>query len=250
MAQKFLNYEGLLALWAKIKSADALNAESIASLQQQIDSLPSDYSKVDDVKVVDGMLRLFAGEEAVGNGVSVADFIKDGMLDDIEIVEATEENPIQGKTSGKFIKFSWNLSAGSKIEYLDVTELGHVDLGPLTSRVESLESKSSSLESSLAELNTELDAAQADIEALKASTGTGTVNYEDITKNEETGEYVGDSVNAPKTSSVVNALNELKSLITPIDLSDYYVKSEIDDKLELKLNVDASIPVSEIEDLF
>ena len=54
MANKqFLDYEGLLTLWAKIKSADDTNTRLIADLQKQVDEMPSDYSKIDDI-VIDG----------------------------------------------------------------------------------------------------------------------------------------------------------------------------------------------------
>lgn len=241
--QKFLNYDGLLALWAKIKAADEVNAGLIAELQEQISNLPSDYSKVDDLKIVDGSLVLFAGQEQVGTGVSISEFIKDGMVDDISIVEATPDSPINGETSGKFIKFSWNIAGGSKIEYLAVADLGIVDLNPLISRLDAVEAN-------LLELQAELDKAQTDIEALKAATGAGEVSYEEITKDDE-GNYVGESNNAPKTSSVVTALNELKAAFAEsIDLSDYYNKSEVDNKLDLKLNQSDIIEVEVIEGLF
>lgn len=47
------------------------------------------------------------GKDSVELGsVDAAPFIKDGMLDDVEIKEATEENPIGENKSGKYIVFT------------------------------------------------------------------------------------------------------------------------------------------------
>ena len=229
MAQQYLNYEGLLALWSKIKAADAVNADLIAELQEKFNNIPEG---VNDIRIVDGYLTLFADEHPVGQGISISEFIKDGMLDDIEIVEATESNPIEGSTTGKFIKYSWNVAAGSKVIYISLGDLGHVDLNPINNRLELLESE-------LRDVREDLDALQNIHEVV----------YEDINKDDN-GYYINDSEIAPKTSSVVAALNELKDSIKVADLSDYYNKGEINELLDDKLDFDDIIPVSEIEKLF
>lgn len=251
MAQ-YLDYSGLVTLWGKIKSADAVNAGLIQDLQNQINALPTDYSRVNDMDIVDGQLVLMADGEQVGAGVSVKEFVADGMVDDITIVEATEENPINGETSGKFIQFTWNTAAGSKVEYLPTSELGHVDLTQIEADIKALQDDlsdlSSNVNSKLSSLEAELDQAQVDIEALKAATDIGEVVYEVITKD-ESGNYVGSSENAPKTHSVVDALNELKSELSGLDLSAYYTKEEVNDLLDDKQDLMEAIPEQEILDL-
>ena len=248
MAQ-YLDYSGLVTLWSKVKSADAVNTGLIHDLQNQINALPTDYSRVNDMDIVDGQLVLMADGEQVGVGVSVKDFVADGMVDDIAIVEATEENPINGETSGKFIQFTWNTAAGSKVEYLPTSELGHVDLTQIEADIKALQDDlsdlSSNVNSKLSSLEAELDQAQVDIEALKAAKE---VEYEVITKD-EAGNYVGSSENAPKTHSVVDALNELKSELNGLDLSVYYTKEEVNDLLDDKQDLMEAIPEQEILDL-
>lgn len=55
--------------------------------------------------------------------VSAADFIKDGMLENVELKVATTKAPIENKTSGTFLVFTFNTDAGSKVINLDVTSL-------------------------------------------------------------------------------------------------------------------------------
>ena len=252
MANKqFLDYEGLLTLWAKIKSADDTNTRLIADLQKQVDEMPSDYSKIDDIVIDGDYLKLSVAGEAIGMGVSISSIIKDGMLDDIEIVEASEDFPINGVTTGKFIKFTWNVAAGSKSEYLAISDLCDYDhinselgllktkistidgkLGELESEfeilIDTVQSNSDSVNNQLSSLSSELGIAKSDIEQLKAVTGN--IKFEDIEKD-ETGKYVGDSEIAPTTSSVVSALNELKEMIPEMD--DFYTKKEVYSKTEV-----------------
>lgn len=62
------------------------------------------------------------------NGTEIAtvpatDFIKDGMLQNVELKVATTKAPIANKTSGTFLVFTFNTDAGSKVINLDVTSL-------------------------------------------------------------------------------------------------------------------------------
>lgn len=257
--KQFLDYDGLIALWAKIKSAHNDNANAIDQLRGQIGAIPefpSDYSKVNDVIVEDGKLYAAIDGTPVGNGVDVSDFIKDGMLDDVTTVTATEAEPINGKTSGTFIKFVWNVAAGSKVAYLAATDICDIDglrsdldalNGELTEFKGAVQTNSEVVNGRLNKLDADLLAAQGDIRDLQ--TATGGLKFETITKNEN-GEWTSDSDNAPTTSSVVDALNELKGLIP--DLDDYYTKSEVYSKGEvddLFNNVEDTIEVISVEDI-
>lgn len=65
-------------------------------------------------------LQLLGIDNAVVSEFDVTEFIMDGVLDDVEIVEATTENQINGQTSGKFVEFTWNTG---KKDYIAVADL-------------------------------------------------------------------------------------------------------------------------------
>ena len=266
--KQFLDYEGLKTLWAKIQNADAATNAAIATLKSEVDDkfenlpeIPTDYSKVDGLTIQGSQLKLTAGTETVGAGVDITSFVADSMLDDIDIVDATEESPIEGATSGKFIKFTWNLAAGSKVKYLSAADLCSAgDLGELITKVAELEASYEEFDSEfeafaanvqstfdtnaglLNGLRADLTAAEAEITALKAATGS--IAFHEITKDPETDKWIGNVTVAPTTSSVVSALNELKELIPDVD--DYYTKKEIDDMFG---NIEEQISVISSEDI-
>ena len=55
--------------------------------------------------------------------IPAADFIKDGMLQNVELKAASVEETVGGVTSGTFLVFTFNTDAGSKVINLDVTSL-------------------------------------------------------------------------------------------------------------------------------
>ena len=78
-------------------------------------SLKIDYS--------DQEVRLLGAGDTVISSFDASAFVKDGMLNDAELVTATESSPVNGKTSGTFVKFTFNAGGDGKIIYLDVTSL-------------------------------------------------------------------------------------------------------------------------------
>lgn len=68
-------------------------------------------------------LKLIGKDGAVIATVPATDFVKDGMLQNVELKTATAEDPIDKKTSGTFLVFTFNTDAGSKVINLDVTSL-------------------------------------------------------------------------------------------------------------------------------
>ena len=68
-------------------------------------------------------LKLIGKDGAEIATVPAADFVKDGMLENVELKVATAEDPIEEKTSGTFLVFTFNTDAGSKVINLDVTSL-------------------------------------------------------------------------------------------------------------------------------
>lgn len=56
--------------------------------------------------------------------LDATDFVKDGMLNTAELVEATVESPVNGKTSGYFLKLTFNTDSGiTEPMYIDVSAL-------------------------------------------------------------------------------------------------------------------------------
>ena len=55
--------------------------------------------------------------------IPAKDFIKDGMLENVELKEATEGEPIEEETSGTFLVFTFNTDAGPKVINVNVTSL-------------------------------------------------------------------------------------------------------------------------------
>lgn len=76
-------------------------------------------------QLVDNKLQLLGVDGEVVSEFDVTPFIKDGMLDNVEVVEATSENPILGQSSGKFVEFTWNINDGDSIkkDYIAVSDL-------------------------------------------------------------------------------------------------------------------------------
>lgn len=70
----------------------------------------------------DGLKLIGKGGAEIAT-VPAADFVKDGMLENVELKVATAEDPIDEKTSGTFLVFKFNTDAGSKVINLDVTSL-------------------------------------------------------------------------------------------------------------------------------
>lgn len=94
-------------------------AEGENVLTQTADGLKSslkiDYS--------DQTVRLLGAGDTVISSFDASAFVKDGMLNDAELVTATESSPVNEKTSGTFVKFTFNAAGGDKVIYLDVTSL-------------------------------------------------------------------------------------------------------------------------------
>lgn len=68
-------------------------------------------------------LKLIGKDSAVIATVPATDFIKDGMLENVELKTASAEQPVGEAQSGTFLVFTFNTDAGSKVINLDVTSL-------------------------------------------------------------------------------------------------------------------------------
>jgi hypothetical protein len=126
---KYLDYEGLEYLWSKIKAKDAANQSTTNTALAQ----KGGYIEYDETNQ---RIKLWASEEAKNiegatplSSFSTAAFIKDGMLDDVDIVTSSESLPIKYgdktyKDGTRFIGFTWNTEAGAKKDYLKIDEIG------------------------------------------------------------------------------------------------------------------------------
>ena len=108
---KYLDETGLKHLWGQIESKFVDNNE----LKENV-----------KLSYTEGSIKLTINGEDAGT-IDASPFIKDGMLEDVSIVEASEDNKIlyngEEKTSGKFIKFLWNTDGGSKADYVALEDI-------------------------------------------------------------------------------------------------------------------------------
>lgn len=68
-------------------------------------------------------LKLIGKDSTVIQTIPASDFVKDGMLQNVELKVATAEAPIDKKTRGTFLVFTFNTDAGSKVINVEVTSL-------------------------------------------------------------------------------------------------------------------------------
>lgn len=99
---------------------EGVGEDKILSLTDKVLSATVSLSYDEDNKKI-----VLLGKDSVELGsVDATSFIKDGMLDDVEIKEATEENPIGENKSGKYIVFTWKVQDGeTKIDFIPVSDL-------------------------------------------------------------------------------------------------------------------------------
>ena len=116
---KYLDIAGVRTLWGAIKTADDNLASELSARGASIE--------YDEVKH-EIVLKNAAGEP-LGQGIDATPFIKDGMLDDVEVwaVPAggamVDGTPYEEGT--KFIKFTWNINEGEskKTDYILLSDI-------------------------------------------------------------------------------------------------------------------------------
>ena len=150
---KYLDYEGLEYFWEKAKAV-------ISTADQEV-SNTLNSSKVGYIEISEGNDGLnfwnfkptYDDEGNVSNGATLIysaddllfEALKDGMLENVSIIEAKPTNPIKYDdveyTSGKFIEFDWNTDGGDKKVYLKVDEIGKVYQGSETITIDDATNK-------------------------------------------------------------------------------------------------------------
>ena len=68
-------------------------------------------------------LKLIGKNDTIITTIPAADFIKDGMLENVELKQATGSAPIGEATEGTFLVFTFNTDSGNKVINLNVTDL-------------------------------------------------------------------------------------------------------------------------------
>lgn len=107
--------DGVKKITLTLDPSDKVLKQSASGLKSEID-LTWDKSNG---------LKLIGKDSTEIATIPAEDFIKDGMLENVELVELTEgtgANP-SGLTDGTYIKFTFNTDGGSKVLYLNVTKL-------------------------------------------------------------------------------------------------------------------------------
>lgn len=131
---KYLDEEGLKHLWSKIE-------ENFVDHDEQTEALKGKLASGDiAMNYTDGKIVLTAGGVECGS-IDAAPFIKDGMLDDVEVITVTDDNKtelsaIVGEISvgEKLIRFEWNMEGDdAKVDYIRVTDIA---VDPNTSNTE------------------------------------------------------------------------------------------------------------------
>ena len=118
---KYLDIAGVRTLWGAIKAADDKLASDLSARGASIAYNEGTHQIV---------LKNAAGEP-LGQGIDATPFIKDGMLEDVEVYTAPEDGvTVDSKhyeAGTKFIKFTWNISkdgeSGVKTDYILLSDI-------------------------------------------------------------------------------------------------------------------------------
>ena len=120
MSYKYLDLDGVEKLWGAVKSNDADVLESAENL---VNGLHLEYDA--NAKTI-----TLKGSEHADVTISTSDFVKDGILDSVEVVTSSADNVIDGVNDGtKFIKFTWNTDSGKTEDYLNVNDFAKAYIG-------------------------------------------------------------------------------------------------------------------------
>ena len=128
--KKFLDLDGVRTLWSAISAAD----NTLTSATNTLSSSKAGYISYDaNTK----RINLWASEGDAGMGdkqplsfIDATDFVKDGMLNSVEVVEASEGSPVDGHTSGTYIKFEWNTDSGkAESTIIEASKIGKIYSG-------------------------------------------------------------------------------------------------------------------------
>lgn len=128
--KKFLDLDGVRTLWTAISQAD----DALTTATANLSTSKAGFIAYDEVNK---KINLWASaEDAVIDGkqplssIDASAFVKDGMLNSVEVVEASEEAPVDGHTSGTYIKFTWNTDSGKEEStIIEASKIGKIYSG-------------------------------------------------------------------------------------------------------------------------
>ncbi len=142
---KYLDYEGLSYFWEKAKNVMTTADNSkvgyieVSKGNDGLNFWNFEPTYDDKGNVSNGATLIFSADDLLFEA------LKDGMLENVSIIEATSTNPIMYNdveyTSGKFIVFDWNIDGGDKKVYLKVDEIGKVYQGSETITIDDTTNK-------------------------------------------------------------------------------------------------------------
>lgn len=121
--KKFLDLEGVRTLWSVISATDnTLSSSKAGYISYDTDTKRINlWASADDVTT--------GGKEPL-SFIDATDFVKDGMLSSVEVIEASEESPVDGKTSGTYIVFKWNTDSGkAESTIIEASKIGKIYSG-------------------------------------------------------------------------------------------------------------------------
>ena len=128
--KKFLDLDGVRTLWSAISAAD----NTLTTATNTLSSSKAGYISYDsDTKTI----NLWASSADVNadgkqplSSIDASVFVKDGMLSSVEVVEASEGSPVDGHTSGTYIKFTWNTDSGKEgSTIIEASKIGKIYSG-------------------------------------------------------------------------------------------------------------------------
>ena len=105
--------DGEKTISLKLNTADKVLTQTVDGL---LANLNLTWSKTDGLKLIGK-----GGTEIAT--VPAADFVKDGMLQNVELKTASADQPVGEAQSGTFLVFTFNTDAGDKVINLNVTSL-------------------------------------------------------------------------------------------------------------------------------
>ena len=135
--KKFLDLDGVRTLWSAISAAD----NTLTSATNTLSSSKAGYISYDaNTK----RINLWASESDATmsdkhplSSIDATDFVKDGMLSSVEVVEASEGSPVDGHTSGTYIKFTWNTDSGKEgSTIIEASKIGKIYSGSTSIKID------------------------------------------------------------------------------------------------------------------
>lgn len=203
MANKYLDITGVSTLWNAIKGRDEEVRTSLTTLingQAAGDDNEAILGKGSELVYENKHIVL---KDASGNSLGSIDaspFISDGMLDDVEIYTAkgneVEYNDVPSVAGEQFIKFTWNTTAGSKVDYIKLSDISKTYSGSTSIGINPDENNS----------------------IYVTQVGADIVKTDKIVLG---GTPLGDYIKANSTLTEINA-GDLKSVLTALLSADIY----------------------------